>query len=131
MTEVLSLSPLHILFLMVLFLVIPGCAYDVKVQEVSSPPLQTEEILQKCKSARWKLYENDPELRNDLYLADITREEIECKEKEFLNILNTAIPNSKNRKQAIESFQGYKAHFLNLYGVISQKNILCDENWMA
>lgn len=125
------LAFMKILFFIVAFFVVSVCAQAADVQEPSFASQQMEEIIQKCKSSRWKLYENDPDLRNDFYLSDIVQEEISCKEEEFMQALNTIIPNLENREKVVKSFQEYKTHFLNLYGLISQKNILCDEDWLA
>ncbi len=88
----------------------------------------TEEIIQKCKSPRWKIYDNDPNAKNYYYLADITKEEIECKEKEFFKTLDTVLPNPQDREECIQSFHEHKTAFLKMSGIIAQKNNICAES---
>ena len=90
---------------------------------------QAEIIIQQCKSPRWKLYDNDPNLKNYFYLDDILKEEIACKENLFFESLNTIIPDQDARKKVLQAFHEYKTHFLNLYRLIATNNLLCDETW--
>lgn len=112
------------------FWLIPACAQEAPEQPTHlTGTQQAEIIIQKCKSPRWKLYDNDPNLKNDAYLDSILKEEIECKENLFFESLYTLIPNQEAREKVVQAFHEYKAHFLNLYGLISTNNLLCDETW--
>jgi len=129
-------------FLFTSIMLLSGCAIDrqesainsCQEQEISSSSKlrsgaqQAEEIIQKCKSPRWKIYDHDPNAKNYYYLADITKEEIECKEQEFFKTLDTVLPNPQDRKESIQSFNEYKTAFLRLTETIAQKNNICAES---
>lgn len=88
---------------------------------------QAEQIINKCTSSRWDEYEKDTSFWSDYHLEAIIKEEIECKEKAFIDALKTILPDGKNREEVERSYHEYKASFLKMYGLISTKNSFCGE----
>lgn len=88
---------------------------------------QAEQIIQQCTNPRWDEYKKDASVWSDYHLESIIKEEIECKEKAFMNVLKTILPDENNREEVERSYHEYKVNFLKMYGLISTKNSSCGE----
>ena len=62
---------------------------------------QAEQIIKKCTNPRWDEYEKDTSVWSDYHLESIIKEEIECKEKAFMNVLKTILPDENNLKEIV------------------------------
>ena len=115
------------LLLVMLLFITPVCAQEANKLSSLSGAQQAEQIIQKCTSPRWDEYEKDTNVWSDYHLEDIVKEEIACKEKEFMNTLKTILPDENDREEVERSYYEYKSSFLKMYGFISTKNLFCGE----
>ena len=111
--------------LLLAILLVFACSTRAEDEFDLTPAQRTEQIIQQCKSGRWKEYEASRDFHSDYLLADITKEEIECKEKLFLKLLPEILPEKSDQEEVAQLYQDYKANFLKLHATIARRNVMC------
>ncbi len=111
--------------LLLLILLVFACSTRAEDESELTSAQRTEQIIQQCKSSRWKEYEESRDFHKDYLLADITKEEIECKEKAFLKLLPEILPEKSDQEEVAQLYQDYKANFLKLHATIARRNVMC------
>ena len=111
--------------LLLLILLIFACSTRAENESHLTPAQKTEQVLQQCKSGRWKEYDATKDFYSDYLLADITKEEIECKEKVFLKLLPEILPEKKDQEEVSQLYTEYKTSFLKMHAILARWNTMC------